>query len=89
MREAGTRRAKGRVNRIFYSSAARLLASPRGGPVPDAASKGFKRQVRNISKLVRLGQLYRKTFPKKARSQTLWVKFLKQRGPEFLSKKGV
>jgi hypothetical protein len=66
--------------------AERLLASPRQGPVPDATAKGFKRQVRNIAKLIRLGNLYRKTYPKKSRSQTLWVRFLKERGPEFLSK---
>lgn len=69
-------------------TAERLLASPRVGPVPDAAGKGFKRQVRNIAKLIRLGEKYRKAYPKKLRSQTLWVRFLKKYGPEFLSKKG-
>ncbi len=68
--------------------AARLLASPRRGPVPDATQKGFKRQVRNIAKLIRLGERYRKTYAKKLRSQTLWVRFLKVYGPEFLSRKG-
>jgi len=44
--------------------------------------------VRNIAKLIRLGERYRKTYAKKLRSQTLWVRFLKVYGPEFLSRKG-
>jgi hypothetical protein len=50
----------------------------------------FKRArwTRSVAKLVRLGERYRRGYPKKMRSQTLWVAFLRKHGPEFLSKKG-
>ncbi len=66
--------------------AADLLASPRRGPVPDPTLKGYKRQLRVVTKLFSLGQRYRKTYTKKQRSQALWVRFLRKFGPEFLGK---